>query len=75
MELHINPTQKKPKHIMFYCGINDLNNNMPQLIAYNILSLAKSYFIISYLQFLLGEVIQIKKVKRLTLFWKTDIMK
>ena len=43
MELYIKPAlENKPKHIIIHCETNDLKNSMPQSIAKNILSLAKS---------------------------------
>ena len=40
---YIKPTLKnKPERIIIHCGTNDLKNSMPQSIAENILSLAKS---------------------------------
>ena len=40
---YIKPTLKnKPERIIIHCGTNDLKNSMPQSIAKNILSLAKS---------------------------------
>ena len=43
MESYIKPTLKsKPERIIIHCGNNDLNNNTPQSIVDNILSLAKS---------------------------------
>ena len=80
MESYIKATLKnKPEHIIVHCGTNDLKNSTPQTIAENILSLAK----LSQQEnntVLVSSIVPRKdhlqrKVKRLTLLLKKDVMK